>query len=40
MNLIKKNSIEKFKYNFKKFPIISFNFEDKGSEIIFDDLKK
>ena len=36
---VKKNSIEKFKHNFKKFPIISFNFEDKGSEIIFNGLK-
>lgn len=37
---VKKNSIDEFKYNFRKFPIISFNFEDKGSEIIFNDLKK
>ena len=37
---VEKNSIKKFKQSFKNFPIIPFKFEQRGSEIIFNDQKK
>jgi len=37
---VRQNNIPNFKNNFKQFPIIPFEFENKGSEIIFNDQNK